>query len=417
MARRAARIIEPEFADPIAEVIAGQRENTAEELSDILAELGSVVTADSNIKVYKEADRGGEWAYCKTLEPPLQTEGLLDELRQEWGGGRYFIRVFADKKIVTTRRLTIAGDKNPARPQAQPDKTAELFPLMLQMTQKSSGDMATMLTAMMQQQQASMQMSMQQQMAASDRQMQMMMGMMTAVLGGQSKPEQLLAAFAPLLAQKSGGGMDETIKGLVALKELINPGEGGGSDDMFTTAMKTFGPAVASALAKPAETPPPNPGPPMLAAPHGPPPRLPPMRPGPQYVPRDGAVAITPTATPEASQGSPDPVLAAIREDVLFFAKRGTDPALAAEAVLEQIDKAGITDEQVTALVVRFTASADWLSDLAAAGIDLRSRPEWAQQFLSELVAQYTDNHGGDTDSARPGGGSADPDEDEGIEP
>jgi hypothetical protein len=422
MARRTT-IIEPE--DAIDGVSREDTEEIAVQLSDLMSELRSVTTDDSDIIVYKAMEKGGKWAYIKTLQPPIETNSLLEDLRVEWGGGEYFFRVRAKGKIVTTKRIVLAGDPTPKKQeQSNGGEIRELLPLLLNTSQKASSDNMTMMMAMMSESRA-----------ASERQSSMMMGMFTAIIpalvGGKTDPAQMFASIASAMQSMkpdppTGGGMKDTLELLATAKGLFGDGGGGGgSDDIFTAGLKTFGPAVAEALTRGGGASAggsPSQGAP-LALPHMRANPNPPMVPA--YRPRSVGVPIPatgmgpPREMPETlpagdvPAGSPEAILSLIREDVLFLAGRNYPPDLAAEAVLHKISEAQITTEQVNALVIRFAASPDWLSDLAAHGIDLRQRAQWANAFLGELVQQFTDNSGGDTDSAGEGGRETDASQDE----
>lgn len=396
-------VIEPE-GDALDKVVMDDVENTATEVSVVLDELRSAITDESQVLLYKLPPRGGPWEYIKTLNPPINADSILEDLKEDWGGGQYMFRVRANGRIAASKRVSIAGPpKTPGMESGR--KTDEMLPLILQMQQKSSSENMQMMTLMMTQMQQSAQQN-----------QQMMMGMMTAIIpamtSGRESTASLLQAFAALQAantnHEKGGSMEETLKLLALAKEMFSS-DGGGDDNMFTTALKTFGPGLMDAVGKAQQGALPNTGnalPPPRMQPHNGPPMPQRMGPNPIHAPSPQTNAPpSPMLQPRAPS---DPVLAAVGEDVVFFARKRYPVDLAADAVLERIQQAGVSENDIMALVIRFNSSADWIADCAAEGLDLTAHREWANAFLAELVRQYTEGAGEADNSAGDDGGEGD---------
>jgi hypothetical protein len=104
-----------------------------------------------------------------------------------------------------------------------------------------------------------------------------------------------------------------------------------------------------------------------------------------------------------------------VKPHVAYFFNAHLDPGLAAEAIADIMQRADVAEEDVSGLVAAFSLSPDWLADLAAQGLDLRSDPEWANSFLRELVALWTDSDRDGDHSPGPGGSAPDPKDDAGA--
>jgi hypothetical protein len=426
MARQSAAMkafIEP---DPMDEVVRDDDARDAEGVAQVLDDLRAIITEETKLLLYRKPMKGGQWAYIDTLAAPINPDTLLDEIKSEYGGGEYQLRIHAKGKVAKIKRVVVEGKpKVPGeKDENKGDDLREFLPLLLNMSQQSGDKTMQMMTMMMGQMQQS-----------SQQQTQMLVTMMTTLIpvmvGGKVDPVQLATAIA------SAGGnnknsLADMIATITAVKELVannGDGGGGGEESMFQTVIKTLGPTLADmATRAPAATAP-------ASAPALPSPQA---RPNPSPQPRsstpplNGAPqrAIMPPPGPPRPPGAPlapppqqrppfmsDPVLSLIGEDVLFFARRKYPPALAAEAILSRLDEAEVPEEAIIALVVRFNASPDWLADLARAGIDLRPVKPWADEFLDELVGQYAAGSGAAGNPGRGGGGEDDASPDAGFEP
>ena len=137
------------------------------------------------------------------------------------------------------------------------------------------------------------------------------------------------------------------------------------------------------------------------------------MRPNPSPPPLAYPQVMATPSTEPAPMTPDDPILALIADDVRYFLKRRLDPALAAEAVVSILSNAGVSDSDLLPLVLSWQTADDWREELAAKGLDLRQHAGWADDFISELVAQWQDRDATDTgtgdDPERTDGGENDP--------
>jgi hypothetical protein len=439
--------VEPgdDMPDEMSAVVRADDAADADSVADVLEDLRAILTEETKILVFKKPPKGGQWEYMSTLSPPINADTLHDELKDEYGGGEYQLRVFARGKVVKIKRTIIGGPpKIPGQaPEVRRENMSELLPLIMN-TQQGAADrqsqmmqmMMTMMQTSAQQSQNQMMTFMQAQQAQSQQSQQMLMGLAGTLapllLGNKVDPVQQMAALMTAMREanpksEEGGGIKDTLAIMAAVKEFM--GESGGEGgDFLTNAMKGLAPILGKVVEN------------MPAQTGAPPPqqvRQPPQyRPLPQIAPPGSGPFAGPPSPDAPPLAAPDPktltelpdgetvetwrlnpVLAVIGEDVLFFARRGYDPELAAEAVLERIEQAQVAQNDLMALVFRFNAAEDWIADLARDGLDLSASREWAESFISSLVAQYTEGDaeeddnagrvGSETDAPHDGEGSA----------
>ena len=385
---RARTIIEPDEPSAIDEAVLADSEKTAIELSEVLDSLAGMTGRDLRLRIYRIPRGSRQWEFCMEVTPPVETAELMSALKEEYGPGDYAIRVMAEGKIKTTRHFSIAGGLK--SPKSRSDDS-ELMPLLVSTLTGKSSETMQMMMAMMQSQAQQAQQQMQMLIAMMNSSQSSQATMITALMGGREKPADLIAAFAPLMAPKSGG-FGETVEMIRAIKELLPDNSSiNADDDLITTAVKSFGPAVAGILAARAEQPRQPPSQPTLA-----------YQPPPQHA----------LAGPGAIVGK-HPLLASIAPDVLFYFSRQADPEFAAEGVFDVLDKAGIKQDAFAPIIAEFSQSANWVDDLAREGIDLRSNPQWAHDFINSLIRLYTEgteaDNGSDDDSERGAGSEANP--------
>jgi hypothetical protein len=293
----------------------------------------------------------------------------MAELKEDIGGGDYALRLMAENKVRKTIHFSIMKEKAPLVTEKR--ENGDMMMMMFQMMMKQSEDAARARAEDMRDRQA-----------ASERQTTMLVGLASAaipaLMGGREKTSELMQAIAALQTRDTGGGMKDTLEMLTTAKTLFGdkPSEDNKFDaeDLVGSAMKLGGPLVG-AIGKAFSE-----------------------RRGTASNPATGEgeqapALMLPSAAPEAGARGPSdyPVLDLIREDVLFLYKRNHDPEKAADIVYDVIEAAQVPEDDINALVASFSISADWLGDLAAQGIDLRGRPEWAQQFLQALVGIHSE--------------------------
>lgn len=355
-------------ADPLDDAVNADRETIADALSGVLEALSGVDQGTIKGILYRIPVPNGKYEWIRDVYPPFDLSDIMRSLKEDIGGGDFALRIMAEGKPRKTIHFSIMKEKQPL------------------MTEKQNGGDTMMLIQMMMQQSAE---ASRQAQAAADRQMQMMMagnqqstqmmlGLVTAMMGGREKVADLVPLFAAMQQKPDNGGLLETLTVLKSAKEIFGgepAAEKFNPDDLVGSALKLAGP-IAGAVGRAFS----NRGGQGEAA----------------EAPQDPGGHPPPLMLPSAPQPAPGgtgqyPVLDLIRDDVLFMFKRNHDPARAADVVYDTIEAANVSEDALNELVAAFTLSPDWLTDLANEGIDLRSRPEWAQQFLTALVGIHTD--------------------------
>lgn len=388
-----------EIDDPISETIKQDTQNIADELGAILDSIQGIDQGEIKGILFKIPRGGGKFEWINDVYPPFNLSEIMEDLKSKYGGGDYRLSLMVKGKLRKNIQFSIAADPTRSNPLiADTRKNDDLFAMMMQMQNQSSDRMVQMMMAQNAAQQA-----------AAQNNMQMIATMMTAIIpaisGGREKTSELLSSFAALNGQKTESGFMEMLTAMKTAKDLFTPAEpglnlGDGEDGIIQQGLKLAGsilPAITSRLPQPgAQASQAQPGP-ITAA-------LPPPMP-PQVI---GGPAII--ETPEAPQVGTGrwPLLDLIREDVLFLFKRGRSPEAAAELCLEVIEEAKVPEEEIFSLAAAFQVSPSWIDELASEGIDLRSNPEWANLFLSELMRLYAEDDGDDDDTAGGSGGASD---------
>lgn len=367
--------IEPvENDDPIDSVMAEDRAQVADQFSDALEQMRGFDSGNVKGILYKTERGGGKFLFVAEYYPPFEATEIFKELKERYNGGDFQLRIFVEGKIKKNVNFSIAA--GPSTPVNVKDSSNDMMPMMITMMNASADRQMQMMMQMSQQSQAMFA-------AMNASQTQLMGVLIPAIAGGREKTSDIIGMVTALGGKKEGG-MAETLEMLKGAKTLFGGGEGGGGldlDDIVGSGLKLAGPvmaAVGRAVQQRREVRP-DAGsyaepvsvdiapPPLLIAP---------------VVPAH-VLAMNP------AQDSANPVLRLIRDDVLYFFSRHHSPELAAEAILDVLNAGGVTEEQVHELVATFAISPDWIGALAAEGIDLRADPEWAGQFLQELVNQH----------------------------
>lgn len=400
MARRAATILPTGFRqeDALDSAVSQDRENVADQLAEVLEQLGTVDQGSIKGILYRLPVPNGKYEWIRDVYPPFDMSDIMRTLKEDIGGGDYALRIMAEGKVRKTIHFAIMKDKPTSLIAPQRDDTmGGMLPMMFQMMMKQSEDAARQRADDMRDRQA-----------ASERMTTMLVGLGGIVapllLGGKEKTSELMMAIAAMQPKPAdGSSMKDALETLTLAKGLFkddNPAPTLDTDNLVSSGLKFAGPLVGS-LAKafserrvPAER--------AQLTDHGAPPPL-------HFAPAAPQLGHVP-----AAPASNYPVLDVIREDVLYCFKRGHDPERTAELVYDAIENAGVSEEAINELVAAFALSSDWLADLASEGIDLRSRPEWAEQFLQAVIRLHAeiddfenDRHGGDggeTDAQDHGG-------------
>lgn len=391
--RRNAAAQENAAVDPIDAAIADDREGLASELSSVLEGLEGIASDQIYGIVYKIPAGNGKFQFVKNVYPPFDTSEIMSVLQDEYGGGDYQLRVMVEKRIRKNINFSIIQPKTSNPLIAPKDNTSDMMQMMMQMSASSKSDMMQMMTMLM----TSMQ-------SAQQSQANLMGILIPAMMGGKEKTSELMTAFAALSGGgEKSGGLKEAMEMLVTAKTLFaSDGNSGGGFDpdasLISNGLKLAGPLL-SGLTTMVKERGQNQQPMML-----------PQQPQTVVTVPPQAVMLPGMEPNPVTDDEPSrfPVLDLIKEDVLFFFRRGYEPDLAAENVVEILDRNEVKEEALHELIAAFTVSAAWIEDLASCGIDLRSNPEWANLFLSSLVSIYTDPSRRDDDTGRGSGGSQD---------
>lgn len=393
--RRRTTIIEPMEEDPIAQVMLTDQEAIADELSEALGTLDQVDQAKVKGTLYLVERGTNKYQWIKDVYPPFDLSNIMNELKDETGGGDFQLRITATGRrgVIKNINFSIMKDRHPMVTSApKEDNSRDMFMMMMNM-QMEAGREAR---------------------AAAERQMNLMMeanrqttSVLVAAMQGGTKATDLIPLIAAMKTDPpKANGMGEMLEVMKSAKSLF--GEGGGpafdADDLVGSAVKLGGPilqAIGRAAGERRQAPAANPA--DYQAPTGP---LMLENPAPR-----SAVALpmgNPTGT-GARMPSRFPVLDLIRDDLMFMFERGHEADRAAEVVYDVIERNNVGDEQINDLVGAFIAAGPaWLDELAGEGVDLRRDPAWADEFLSQLAAIHGDAERGPDDTARPRGNGLD---------
>ena len=372
-------------ADPFNAAMAADNQGLADELAAILEatkdfDQGQV----KGILYQKPANGQGPFKWIDDIFPPFDLSAVFSDLKERFGGGDFELRIYAGGRIRKNVNIAIAKERDRAPPAAAPaGGMSEIFALMLNQAAESRRDQAAA---------AERQMSM--FVAMQDSQSKLLAAVLPAMAGGGGgKASETVALITALQDRREGGGIKETIEAMAAFRTLMEPvgGDQGGRpdafdpDDLLGSGARLVGPAV-KALAdyvtrlRPADA----------ANPAG--------------LAPDQLAGPPPAGAPPGLALGPAPsrfrILDLVRVDVIYCYQRGHDPEKAAELVYDVILANQVSDAELDELAAAFAFSPAGLDDLAAEGIDLRQRPEWAREFFAALVAIHSgeanDSDGGE---------------------
>lgn len=408
MARAAIKTIEPEH-DAIEDALESDASTGAIELLDALDEIRAAGTSDVDILVYRLGKGGvrGSWDFCTTLTPPIEIVDVMNHLREEYGSGDYGLRIRVNRKLKTTKYISIAANKSPTP--SGLSGSSDIVGLLLSQANSSKSDMISMMTLMMTQSQAAAERqseqqarAAEQQAAASQRSTELMVTMMTAMMGGREKMSEIIPMMVALQPKNDSGGMVEALTVLEKAKGLFGGGEekGDSTQEMVANGVKLIGPALKGISD-------------MVTSRRGDGQKV--TLPG-----NDGEDGERPVAlmlggpasqelgaqfqaTREKGGTGAFPILDLVRDDVNFFFVRNHDPEKAADMVYDTFEAHDVPEDDINALYLAAMSSPDWLGFFAAEGIDLRQRPQWAEQFITALGSIHTENSA----SLPSGGGEA----------
>lgn len=385
---RAPRTIDVEPADPFAVVETDATEREALEFGETLEALKNVTDNTSKIIIYKVGQRGGRWAICKEVYPPLDTSTLVDDLKREFGAGDYKFRVFAGGRIRNTLSMSIEpgiSDKLPVAVQSGGLST-DVIGMIMQQSQAAAQQQQNMMTMFMQQQQAA-QAAAEARQAANMNNLIALAGIVAPlVLGNKDTPASMIGALAPLLKSDNKNDLATMLPAIAAMKDLFaGDGGSGGEDSLIGSAAKSLVPMLVGAMQQPQQIPEP-----------------------PQQ--RQALPAPRPHPTMPANYGKPpeDDLLALVAGDLLLYSNRGFDPELAGDCVIETLKNKGITRDALQLFAATLVQSGDYWQILKQRGFDFTGREAFFNAVINYVAESYPDNLGTLDDTGRESGSESD---------
>lgn len=349
---------------------------------DALAELrGLGVDGEYKFTVSRVARKPGEQSgYCATYQAG---DLSLDAIRDQFGGGKYKVRVTdSGGRYVANRTLEIMDVPKkdaPAAPAAinVPSGMDLQGIASLLSAVKPGGDGATSIMPMI--------------LAMMDNQAKMFTALMNRPEPESMKPMELIAMMKALQTDKTSDPVELLMRGLELGKSL----GGGGEDTSFMGVAKTGLEALMPLIQQQATQPAALPAPVRRQLPAPAPAQLP--NSSPAMVPIPNAVQ---EAAPAQETGDVNILkkIAWIRSQTAALvaqASRNKDPALYAEVFLDNLPP-GITADEI---FERFSAP-DAVSQLAQLDARVSQFAPWFEQFRQEVLSSFTDDEEGEEDPA-----------------
>lgn len=403
-ARRPRRVSPDDFAvppDPVAGALYDDRNQLADEVASVLRSLEGIGDDRIVASLWRMPDGGlGKFQWLEDLGAPIDIIAIRNAVKSKYGGGKYRLQIMVDKITKRNYEFHIAGDAKQNTPAGQPAvDTTNMFAMFLQMQAESRREQREMQQDMRREQ---MDYERRAEEARRDRNAALLQAatvvvpVLAPLLFNREKLSDVIALIRS--NQPEPPGLKDQVETMVMIKKLLGDGdkEGFDPDNIVGSLARLAGPVIGAAgraLNGPRQD---------QAHPEGPSLDL--------AATSDGGLSLPPAKPPALAAGEPtSPLLAMLRPHVHYFFSTRIDPALAADAVVDIMLRQGVTQEDVNGLVAAFTLSPDWMADLASQGVDLRSDPEWANEFLSELVAAWTDRDRDGEPGTGGGGRVADP--------
>jgi hypothetical protein len=394
--RRAPQRFTPENflrPDPLADASVSDEIGIANELVEVFEALRGFDQSSILGYLYRKPAGGlGKFEFAERLAPPFEMGTLLEGTRERFGGGDYRLQIFAGGKTRKNVEFSIMGPAKPIQAVGQVADSAPGSLMQMMMAQQAE---ARREAADFRREAAEDRRHQVEQQRARDDAMWRAVAVIVPVvaplmLGGREKLADLLALVNS--NKPDAPSLKDQAETLLALKTVFADDKGGGfdPDNIAGSLLGLVGPVAAAAGRAfngrgkdPAAEGPPGGGEGFLELPG----------PDPAPGPPGGPATLAPAS-------AVDRVLNVVRPHIAYFYSAQHDPGLAAEAITDIMGRHGITDADVNELVAAFTLSPDWKADLAAQGLDLRSNPGWADEFLMELVGAWSDRHGDGDDRA-----------------
>lgn len=404
MSRPAPRRLSPDataqfFAKvaPLDMAVTDDQLQLADKLSAILSGLGDFDQGTIKGYLFRKAPFG-KWAQLVQFVPTGDVGELFDMVRSNYGGGDFRLQIFAGGKTRGNFEFALEGPPKTtpvADGGGEKDQmnSTNLIALMIQQGNQAREQADASRREMMDQQRFAM-----EQQRLRDESMWKAIAVAAPFVVPLFKKESLADMVALMNANKpETTSLKDQVETLVAVKAAFGPDDKGFDPDNIAGSLARLAGPIAAAAGR------------AFGGRGAPPTDAGEER---QEGGGDGFLRLPeadPAPAPVAAPASPgSPILRLIQPDILYFYSRRLDPGLAAEAVVDIMGRAGVTDEAVNELVGAYLGAADWKADLAAQGIDLTANPEWADDFLQELVGQWPERHRHGDGAGGRGGGLAD---------
>lgn len=335
----------------------------ADEDTDLLTELQELGGGDG---ARYEVRRTAPADYVGHIGTYSRDEFSLDRLMEEWGGGKFTIRVRGmGGQIIGSKPIQLAG---------KPKHKSDAAPAVVQQQAPGmGGELAAVLSAIQASNQAAAQ--------AGKDQISLLTTLVTGLINKEPPklppppdPLAMIAALKDVLKPEKGDTGAEAVKlllqGVTLGKEL--GGGGDGEMDMGTMLMKGIDGikeiATIQTAGAPARRPVPARAPARLAG------------------PEPGTVPAREPIAPVVKQGDPPmmQLLAWLKQQTVMLchqAARGKNPALYAELMLDNLPPF-VTEE----LIREHLGRDDAVSRLAMVNGDVAKHKEWFEQFRTELI-------------------------------
>jgi hypothetical protein len=390
--------------DPLESALFSDAEGLGERLADIVDKLRDFDEADIKGMLYRKPDSGmGGFQWIEDLSPPFDMSAIRSYLKGSVGGGAYRLSLFAKGRIRANFEFSIMGDRKTDKPAA--NANGDILAIMI--TQQAEDRRLQAENARRAEERYERE---------RDRRAEFQGQLILAAIAAAPAIIPLLnnrEKLADIIGLMNANKPDKTdLKETFEIITLAKNLTGGDSDkfdasDIAGSIARLAGPALAG-LAKAM----PGRRPPEEAAEYE-------EEPQELYTPPPPATLAAPAAGAPAAapqRQSEFPAINMIKPHVVYFFHSQQDPGLAAEAIDAIIRRERVPKEDIDALVAAFSLAGDgWLELLAGEGIDLRSDPQWAGEFIQDLIERQSDDlvdHG-----TGPGGAGRMADADRDAEP
>lgn len=326
-------------------------------IGEAVAEFGGEPDENISVKIYKvNAEGKGTLDWC--FNAVLSELPVSDRIRDKFGAGKFEIRVYSGAKIRRRLPFTIAEQI------AQPERKNEDTNIMVGALEK----LGLMVFKMNEQMQQRIDQLNPAPTAPVLDPIAMQQSMLTSML-------QMRQLFAPETKPDQGGlAFDAFIKGVEIMKD-VGGGSGGGAETGLWDVLKTMAQPDGligrlTDMAQAADN------------------RLttPPQLIGPDGKPIPTVQGATPPAVPMDNAERMKVLVKMKVAELLECAKRGADPGLYAELILDRVGPQAARD---------FIAAPDAMDKLIAINSDVTNHVEWFRAVGAHITDMLTENEPG----------------------